>query len=282
MEEGLAPGGAIVATHKMDLLRGVLGKSSGSVEFVVAEDWYRRPSTAIAGYESRLRALRGYPSVGGRRGPVRRQRGGVDRMDPLESALNDVLSRYCARVVCPYDTRSLPRGVIQDARRTHPHLREPRSRYSSLDYVVPERLVPQLPLTVNVPEWATDSEMRIDGAGQVHEARRVFAEAARRAGFAADRVDELTLGISEVLANALVHGGGRAWQRLWTESSTITCTIEDEGRGTADPLLGSRPPPPGAERGYGLWIARQLFERSELLASPGGGLMVTLSSTVDN
>ena len=50
----------------------------------------------------------------------------------------------------------------------------------------------------------------------------------------------------------------------------FACEITDDGPGLDDPIVGYLPPGPTADRGAGLWVARQLTERLELLGSGAG------------
>jgi anti-sigma regulatory factor (Ser/Thr protein kinase) len=75
---------------------------------------------------------------------------------------------------------------------------------------------------------------------------------------------------NEVFENALRHGGGPTALRAGLVEGWFVCEIEDSGPGLDDPLAGYVPPTPGRPGGEGLWIARQLVSRLELIpAQPG-------------
>jgi hypothetical protein len=57
----------------------------------------------------------------------------------------------------------------------------------------------------------------------------------------------------------------------WVDGHFV-CELSDRGEGLDDPLAGFVPPRPGAADGAGLWVARQLASRLELLTTQGGGL----------
>ena len=103
--------------------------------------------------------------------------------------------------------------------------------------------------------------------------RLAFIGAAAAAGFGQDRIDELEVGVSELLTNAVRHGGGTATMQVWM-GDTLECIIDDRGGGSDDVLLGFAPPGASAIGGYGLWCTRQVFDRVELSRSPLGGLRV--------
>ena len=50
----------------------------------------------------------------------------------------------------------------------------------------------------------------------------------------------------------------------------FVCEIEDRGHGLDDPLAGYLPPRPEQARGKGLWVARRLVRRLELLDNAPG------------
>jgi anti-sigma regulatory factor (Ser/Thr protein kinase) len=50
----------------------------------------------------------------------------------------------------------------------------------------------------------------------------------------------------------------------------FVCEISDDGPGLDDPLAGYVPPRPDQEDGAGLWVARQLSSRLELMSSADG------------
>jgi anti-sigma regulatory factor (Ser/Thr protein kinase) len=56
--------------------------------------------------------------------------------------------------------------------------------------------------------------------------------------------------------------------RLGQADGRFVCEIADHGPGLDDPLAGYLPPRPG--RGAGLWVARQLTRRLEMLSSERG------------
>jgi anti-sigma regulatory factor (Ser/Thr protein kinase) len=267
----------VVPPHNAALLRSVLGDVAGTTRFADAETWYEHPIATIAAYEAILRGL----PAGTRAFVVGEVQFGTVDADwtawtRYESALNTALHRYDARVVCPYDARVLPARVVEDARRTHPYLLVATAAERSEHYVDARTLFSLLPSTVAVPAATPEVDLQVDGL--LGTARGAFAAVATTAGFDAESTDDLTLAVSEVLANAVTHGGGAARLRVWSSGADLTCVVDDAGSGVDDPLIGYAGPPTGSPRGYGTWLARRLFDRSEFLQSPSGGLTVLLAS----
>ncbi len=74
---------------------------------------------------------------------------------------------------------------------------------------------------------------------------------------------------NEVFGNALRHGDGPTALRAGLVDGWFVCEIGDEGPGMHDPFAGYVPPTPG-QSGQGLWTARRLVSRLELIpAEPG-------------
>ncbi|HKH04047.1 MAG TPA: anti-sigma factor RsbA family regulatory protein [Acidimicrobiales bacterium] len=266
---------AVVPAHRSTLLRDALGDAADAVSWIDAGEWYRHPVRTIAAYEQTLRRL----DPGASAVVIGEVQFGETERDWLgwtryEAALNRALDRHAVRIVCPYDARSLPPVVLEDARRTHSHVLEPHGRRASDTYVEPEDLLHDLARPVVTPSEAPLVELTIGPS--IREGRQAFQVAAASQGLPRLRIDQLSVAVSEVLTNAVVHGGGAAQLRIWCRDGNLTCVVEDTGLGSDDALLGYVPPPPGAMGGYGLWLTRQLFDRTELARSPGGGLVVRL------
>ena len=84
------------------------------------------------------------------------------------------------------------------------------------------------------------------------------------------RVVNMLVAANEVFDNALRHGGGPTALRAGLIDGWFVCEIADRGPGLDDPLAGYVPPTPGQPGREGLWIARQLVSRLELIpAEPG-------------
>ena len=79
-------------------------------------------------------------------------------------------------------------------------------------------------------------------------------------GRVADTIlDDLLLGVTVAVSNALIHGRPPATVRIWAAPDRIVISVHDQGRGPADPLAGLVPAPRGtATLGLGLWIIHQL------------------------
>jgi anti-sigma regulatory factor (Ser/Thr protein kinase) len=268
---------AIVSDHQAELVRSMLGDRAAMTEFVSAEQWYEHPVRAIAACEAIFRGLPG----GTRACLIGEVQFGDTEADwaawtRYESAINTALVTYNAHCICPYDQRLLPSAVVEHAKSTHPYLLTTTETQPNVDYLSAAALFPLLPPTAVIPGAVPNLDLVI---GQnLRTARHAFATAAAITGLGLERIQDLTLAVNEVLTNAVLHGGGTGRMRVWATPDQLTCAVDDAGSGIQDLLLGYSAPPPGSRGGYGLWLARSMFDRSEFLVSPNGGVTVLLAT----
>jgi serine/threonine-protein kinase RsbW len=108
---------------------------------------------------------------------------------------------------------------------------------------------------------------------EANDLRTVRAFVSARAlahGLPADRVDLLTLAVSELATNTLQHspGGGRV--RVWAEAGQLVCDVVDEGPLRA---LGRTMPSAQAVRGRGLAIVERICDDVSISGGPEGTLV---------
>ncbi|MDG4810463.1 ATP-binding protein [Micromonospora sp. WMMD1120] len=117
----------------------------------------------------------------------------------------------------------------------------------------------------SAPTRATDT-MTYRVATDVRALRAFVSAGALERGLSAERVELLTLAVSELATNTLQHttGGGRV--RLWAESGQLYCDVVDQGPTRS---LGRSMPSADAVRGRGLAIVEQICDDVAVLASPG-------------
>ncbi|MEU4474576.1 ATP-binding protein [Micromonospora sp. NPDC023888] len=117
----------------------------------------------------------------------------------------------------------------------------------------------------SAPAQVADT-MSYQVATDVRALRAFVSVGALARGLPPDRVELLTLAVSELATNTLQHttGGGRV--RLWAESGQLFCDVVDRGPTRA---LGRRMPAADAIRGRGLAIVEQICDEVAVLTSPG-------------
>ncbi|MBE1487146.1 ATP-binding protein [Plantactinospora soyae] len=107
--------------------------------------------------------------------------------------------------------------------------------------------------------------------GQVTEVRHTVASRAESSGLTGTRLDDFVLAVNELITNAVRHGGGRGWLRLWSTRGTLYCMVSDTGAGIdVDRLDDRRRPAPEIAGGWGLWLARELSDEMLVRSGPDG------------
>jgi anti-anti-sigma factor len=119
---------------------------------------------------------------------------------------------------------------------------------------------------------------------------------ATEAGLSGYRADDLVIAAHELAANVVRHGSGRGRLRIWTHRRALHCQVTDEGAAqeadtgpgepgrpgpagqAAQPGAGREPdrPPWKIQPGHGLWLVRQLADRTSIHPGPHG-TAVTIS-----
>jgi anti-sigma regulatory factor (Ser/Thr protein kinase) len=80
----------------------------------------------------------------------------------------------------------------------------------------------------------------------------------------------LTLAVSEVVTNAVRHGGGGGQLRMWRAGDDLLAEVVDRGRGIPTGRRTTRGPEPGRVGGWGLWLARQICASVDIDSGPAG------------
>lgn len=277
---GLAAGEPVVAVvprHNIALLRDALSDAADDISYVDAAEWYVRPAMTIEGYARVLDELvaAGAPRV--------RVIGEVQFGDSAgahvewtryEAALNHVFAGSPAWIVCPYDERVLPPGVVSDARRTHSRVAERTAWADSPYYLAPELLLRSL-----TPPAAPTGRclLRMPVDADLARVRRSLAGVAASAGVGGTRLDDLVAAANEVLTNGVRHGRGHVELVVTASGRELVCEVIDQGPGLPDEVAGYVPidPQDGREGGMGIWLARYLCDRLEL-ARDSRGFVVRL------
>jgi serine/threonine-protein kinase RsbW len=115
----------------------------------------------------------------------------------------------------------------------------------------------------------------VRGPQDLVQARGTVIDAALGAGIDADRAQKLAVAVSEIATNALIHATGIADLQIITEPGGVTVEISDRGPGLpAD--HNSELPSATQEHGRGLWLARQLCDRVDVV-STGRGTSIALA-----
>ena len=182
-----------------------------------------------------------------------------------EALINLAFTEMPVTVLCPYDATRLEPGILAYAERTHPAvIRDGETRPSSAYRAAAGLPECDEPLDPPPPDAA-----RLAYRAELAAVRAFAAGCARAAGLMRDRIGDLVLAVGELAANTFRHTSGGGVLTAWTQAGELICQVQDTGHIT-DPLAGRRRPPPGTDRGEGLWIVHQVCDLAELRTGPDG------------
>jgi anti-sigma regulatory factor (Ser/Thr protein kinase) len=271
LAEGVAAREAVVLVvdpRKRALLEEALGALAARIDYVDRDTYYTRPEDALAGYDDQVRRyLRGGAHrvrVFGEL-PLCRTQEQSDTWIRYEALLNPAFAHHPVTIVCGLDVREQPLSVLEGSWRTHP--RTMNSRWSeNHHYHRPEDIVRA---TTPAPEDVG----RLSAVSADTDARAL--RQLLRAEMAAAQISEheaenMLVAAGEVLANAHRYGGGVRGLRIGRVGERFVCEISDHGPGLDDPVAGYMPPGSEYARGAGLWVARQMTRRLDMLSTERG------------
>ena len=261
VEEGIAAGEPVIVGYdgrKNALVRSWLTDPS-AVTFLADNSVYATPARAIAAYRRlfELHAAEGAGQIRVTGVPPHPGNGGsFEGWDRYEAAVNTVWDDLPVWGLCLYDTAAAPAVVLDAAERTHPRIVSPSGAHRVNGRFQEVADFEALPPVLDPLEQTTPM---IELAGSsAAQARQALTRIGR--GRVADTIlDDLLLGVSEAVSNALIHGRAPATVRIWATPGRIVISVHDQGRGPADPLAGLVPAASNAATlGLGLWLIHQL------------------------
>jgi len=270
LRDGLAEGPtiAVLTRHHWSLLREELGSDADGIAFTDCDDFYVRPVDALAAYDATISDLLALGANSVRvtaELPLQPTRGDWSEWISYEAIFNCATAHHAANVLCVYGTETAPDHVIDAVWRTHPHV-EASASVNRPDYQDPRDVV-----AAHSAEPASALELRaLAPAADSMEFRELLAAELKATRAPQARVIDMLVAATEVFENARRHGGGARRVRTGLVDGWFVCEIEDRGPGLDDPLAGYLPPRPEQDRGTGLWVARRLVRRLELLHNPRG------------
>jgi anti-sigma regulatory factor (Ser/Thr protein kinase) len=275
VEEGLErdePVLVMVGSRKLELLRRALGERADEVHFADMEVVGRNPARIIPEWARFVAAQAGAGASGGTRGigePIWADRppDELEECQLHESLINLAFAAADSfRLVCPYDTASLPADVIAEARRSHPIASErgepePCGDYCGIDKVAARFSEP-------LPEPPADAFELTVTVGWLRRARGMVRRRALEAGLR-ERADDLVLAVNEILSNSLNHAREAGTLRIWDEPDGLVCEVRDRGR-IHHPLIGREEPEAGQVGGHGIWLVNLVCDLAQVRSSPHG------------
>jgi anti-sigma regulatory factor (Ser/Thr protein kinase) len=272
IEEGVAAGEPVVVGYddrKTSLLRSWLSHPE-AVTFLPAS--YATPAVTISAYREMFDELLASGAqqirISGET-PQEATGGSYRGWDRYESAVNTVWGDTPVYGRCLYDERITPADVRDVVERAHPWLAGANGQSLANDRYQGVSVFQRLPVSADplVDDSTPVAELVDPDPGQ---ARAVLARAAR-GQVDSDRLDDLALGVTEAVTNAVRHGRRPTGLRVWSAPDRVIVHVSDAGSGPADPLVGLVPAASSDPHGgRGLWLTHQLDVDVDLLHATDG------------
>jgi anti-sigma regulatory factor (Ser/Thr protein kinase) len=264
----------VVSPEKIDLLRSEVGAVPDAVAFADMTGVGQNPARLLplwsefaAEHAGDVSAFRGIGE------PVWNERSQAELAECSrhEALLNLAFAEPPATwsLLCPYDRGTLPRAVLDEAERNHPHLvddgiRRPSAAYRGLDDV-------EQPFDDPLSEPAVAARVVRFGPGpeSLRSVRLDVIEMAHTFELDPARTADLVLVVNEVTTNSVRHGGGSGLLRIWVEGGTLLFEVRDAGV-IEDPFAGRARPLADRGSGFGLWLANQLCDLVQIRSGDDG------------
>lgn len=275
VREGLDAGEPVlvaVVPEKISLLQSALGADAERVLFANMAEVGRNPARIIPlwrefldGHGGRGRSVRGIGE------PIWAARTADELVESQrhEALLNLAFSGDPAWILCPYDTVSLGRSVLEEAHRSHPLVSFGGEAEISKTCLDPSGWAAPFDVPLHAPPEKAE-RIPIAG-GNLSYVRSVIHREAIRSGLSESRADDLVVAVNEVATNSIRHGGGRGTLRVWNEGSSLVCEVSNETP-ISKPLAGRVRPQAGEEGGFGLWLVNQICDLVQIRTFPTGSV----------
>jgi anti-sigma regulatory factor (Ser/Thr protein kinase) len=183
-----------------------------------------------------------------------------------EAMLNTAFADSPVDILCPYDVSHLDAAAVADAWRTHPVVLDHDERLQSPHYGDPATIYRE---DQALPAPPADADVVPVEPAELLGVRQFVRRYATAVGLPARRTQDLVLAVNEIATNTIVHTQNVGSLRIWQESQTVICEIQDSGY-IADPFAGRHLPHDGSEHGRGLWMANQLCDLVQIRSSERG------------
>jgi hypothetical protein len=256
----------VVDPRKRALLTQALGEDAPRIDWIDRDTYYTRPEAALAGYDAQVRR---YVRDGAPRVrvfgelPLCRTPAETDTWILYEALLTPAFGHHPVTIVCGLDAREQPDSVMEGSWETHPCTLS--DHFSDNDHFHDPRTVARARTT---PPGDAPPLKRLPADLDARTLRNRLLTEMTAAGVPDAVAPDLLMAAGEILANAHRYGGGVRAVRYGSANARFVCEIADHGSGLDDPLAGYLPPRPG--HGAGLWVARQLTRRLEMVSTERG------------
>ncbi|WP_372661399.1 anti-sigma factor RsbA family regulatory protein [Amycolatopsis kentuckyensis] len=265
-QDGMRRGEPVLVTTtaaNLELLHAVMGADADRIAF--AESGYigRRPAklaNALHRYWDRHRST---ARTGAVRVLTEPSRTGGAREEAVwrrtESGFNAALAGTRIWMICPYDTRTLDAGVVEEARRTHPECIVAGQVRLSAQFTPPEEAGAA---GVAAPPGAAEL-FRFEG--DLVAVRRHVLDRAGALLRSEDTAALFGVAVGEAIAYLLGHGIDRAAVWVRPAAGRVVCTLHSERPVDGPAFYGLRRDP-----GAGLWMTDRICEWLDVSSDAAG------------
>jgi anti-sigma regulatory factor (Ser/Thr protein kinase) len=263
----------VVSAARIAMLRAELGEDADRVQFGDMDEIGTNPARIIPAWRDFVDAQRAGRAFRGIGEPIwaGRSPAELSECQRHEALLNLAFADTGPwRLLCPYDTATLPADVLEEAHRSHPVIVDRDEERSSATYRDLDEVA--APFDWPLPDPPPTADELPFGEGALRHVRAFVSRHAGRAGLGPERAADFVLAANEVATNSLRHGGGRGILRIWTEADALICEVADRGR-IDQPLVDRQAPALGKENSRGLWIANQVCELVQIRSFPNGSVV---------
>jgi anti-sigma regulatory factor (Ser/Thr protein kinase) len=249
----------VVSARRIDLLRDRLASDVGAVRFADMGEVGTNPARIIPAWAEFVHECGGQ-NARGIGEPIWSERSVAELAECQrhESLLNVAFAESPGfTLMCPYDSDSLGRDVVDEAFRSHPFIRRGDALSASPEFLGCEELGRPFATPLPAPPGTTTD--LVFQARSLRDLRSLVLREARRARLSGTRADDVVTAVHEVASNSLRHAGGLGVLRMWHTEDSLICEVSDDGH-IQDPLVGRRRPAVGDRGGRGLWMVNQLCD----------------------
>jgi anti-sigma regulatory factor (Ser/Thr protein kinase) len=270
-----------LSTAKIDAVRDVLGGDAEAVTFSDMTELGQNPARILPAWREFVETTTAPRAP--RRGVAEPIWQGRSQIELIECQRHEALLNVAFDadtnwwLLCPYDISTLDETIIDEARRSHPHLLIDGEHHTSPNL---NTNMAAAFLDAPLPAPPTLDATLSFGADDLRLVRDHVAGHVVASGMSASRGFDLLVAVSEVATNSLVHGGGHGELRVWHDGGSIVCELSDDGR-LANPLAGRETPEADADGNRGLWIANQLCDLVQIRVFDTGTVVRLHMATTD-
>jgi anti-sigma regulatory factor (Ser/Thr protein kinase) len=272
---------AVVSPGVERLLRAALGDDAARVRWQADDVSYARLGAMFEGFRRYLAEQRA-AGAAMRLLAENDTVGGPERMAAylrFEAMANVVYRPYGYRWACLYDTRAHSATTLRHLRQVHPRLLEHGGReVPNGDFLAPSTYLAHSGPPPSPPA-AVQLDLPLAGPADLVVFRRLLRRWAELHGMGDQDAGDVVIAASEAVVNALQHGAPPVRVRAWTDGGLARVHVHDCGRAPIPATAGYERPNQDSDRGYGLWVARQL---ADVVATrtDHGGTIITLDFPV--